>query len=308
MMSRVINDPLGSPLILMDEDGNIVKRYRFDPWGNIEAQWGTEPNHYLFTGKEKDRSGFYYFGARYYNPRLGRWITPDIYLGQPDNLELKDPQTMNPYVYCTNNPLRYIDPNGEWRTYIETNLFSQNYGTVYVYTIGVSGAIGESIISFLPGGSLFSTAHRSQMGDITVSRSDWLWSLAGIASGMAGFGSNTMLQVASKIIGGATTGRTALGVVQVAQEVALDPYILGIFNIVTGIPAEPDGFKMRLGNILREKGKVVENIEYLKEIEKFVKLMIKLGYDFSKLSPEQQSEYREYYEAWQKVVEMYGYP
>ena len=65
---------------------------------------------------------------------------------------------------------------------------------------------------------------------------------------------------------------------------------------------------MRLGNILREKGKVVENIEYLKEIEKFVKLMIKLGYDFSKLSPEQQSEYREYYEAWQKVVEMYGYP
>ena len=35
-----INDPLGSPLILMDEDGNIVKRYRFDSWGNIEVQSG----------------------------------------------------------------------------------------------------------------------------------------------------------------------------------------------------------------------------------------------------------------------------
>ena len=36
-----INDPLGSPLILMDGDGNIVKRYRFDPFGNLEAQWGS---------------------------------------------------------------------------------------------------------------------------------------------------------------------------------------------------------------------------------------------------------------------------
>ena len=65
-------DPLGNPLILMDEDGNIVKRYIFDPFGNLEAQWGTEPNRYLFTGKEKDESGLYYFGTRYYNPRLGR--------------------------------------------------------------------------------------------------------------------------------------------------------------------------------------------------------------------------------------------
>ena len=45
MISKAINDPLGSPLILMDEDGNIVKRYRFDPFGNLEAQMGdrTQP-------------------------------------------------------------------------------------------------------------------------------------------------------------------------------------------------------------------------------------------------------------------------
>jgi len=36
-----MTDPLGSSLILMDEDGNIVKRYRFDPFGNLEAQWGS---------------------------------------------------------------------------------------------------------------------------------------------------------------------------------------------------------------------------------------------------------------------------
>ena len=38
---------------MTDGDGNIVKRYRFDPFGNLEAQWGTESNHYLFTGKER---------------------------------------------------------------------------------------------------------------------------------------------------------------------------------------------------------------------------------------------------------------
>jgi len=60
MISKAINDPLGSPLILIDEDGNIVKRCEFDPFGNLEAQWGTEANHYLFTGKEKDEGGLYY--------------------------------------------------------------------------------------------------------------------------------------------------------------------------------------------------------------------------------------------------------
>jgi len=100
MMSRVINDPLGSPLILMDEDGNIVKRYRFDPFGNLEAQWGTEPNHYLFTGKERDENGLYYFSARYYNPRLGRWLTCDPIADE------------HPYAYCNNNPLKYVDSSG----------------------------------------------------------------------------------------------------------------------------------------------------------------------------------------------------
>ena len=138
-----INDPLGSPLILMDEDGNIVKRYRFDPFGNLEAQWGTEPNRYLFTGKEKDESGLYYFGARYYNPRLGRWITPEprLYSTHPKlALSLKNPQGLNPYVYCFNNPLRYLDIEGKWeleahaRQFVE---FARQYlGIKYKPTYG----------------------------------------------------------------------------------------------------------------------------------------------------------------------------
>jgi RHS repeat-associated protein len=46
-------------------------------------------------------SNIYYFGVRYYSPRIGRWLVPDpIKTG------------FTPYNYCHNNPLQYIDPNG----------------------------------------------------------------------------------------------------------------------------------------------------------------------------------------------------
>ena len=147
MMSRVINDPLSSPLILMDEDGNIVKRYIFDPFGNLEAQWGTEPNHYLFTGKERDENGLYYFGARYYNPRLGRWITPEPLFNDParlGDLKLEEPQSLNPYTYCVNNPFLYLDPTGE--VYVKQAIFA---------SLQIAGGAAGAVLSF---GSIFISA------------------------------------------------------------------------------------------------------------------------------------------------------
>jgi hypothetical protein len=46
------------------------------------------------------------------DPELGRFISLDLELGK-----LSQPQSMNRYVYCANNPLRFTDPTGEW--YIE---------------------------------------------------------------------------------------------------------------------------------------------------------------------------------------------
>jgi len=68
-------------------------------------------NIHIFTGKELDETGLYYFGARYYDKSLGRWIVPDPE-SMPSDLNLRDPQTLNPYVYCRNNPLRLLDPDG----------------------------------------------------------------------------------------------------------------------------------------------------------------------------------------------------
>jgi hypothetical protein len=55
----------------------------------------------------------YYFGARYYDPETGRFITRDTVFG-----DLTDPQSQNRYVYCRNNPQKYTDPDGNVFMYI----------------------------------------------------------------------------------------------------------------------------------------------------------------------------------------------
>jgi RHS repeat-associated protein len=61
----------------------------------------------LFTGQRLDGTGLYYYNARYYDPTIGRFISPDTVIQSPGN-----PQTLNRYSYSLNNPLKYIDPSG----------------------------------------------------------------------------------------------------------------------------------------------------------------------------------------------------
>ena len=66
---------------------------------------------YKYTGKERDvETGYDYFGARYYDARIARWL-------MVDPLAEKYPR-WSPYHYGANNPLRIIDPNGEdWKDF-----------------------------------------------------------------------------------------------------------------------------------------------------------------------------------------------
>ncbi|MBI5225013.1 RHS repeat-associated core domain-containing protein [Candidatus Micrarchaeota archaeon] len=65
-------------------------------------------NDYKYTGKEfDDESGLYYYGARYYDPDLGRFVSADALQGN-----LGDPLSLNRYVYVKNNPVKFVDPNG----------------------------------------------------------------------------------------------------------------------------------------------------------------------------------------------------
>jgi RHS repeat-associated protein len=98
-------DHTGSTRLITSESGSVVTDVSYDPFG--EPILSGEAESYLFTGKEQDASQLYYYGARYYDPHIGRFITRDILPGAPEK-----PQFLNKYSYCLNNPLRYVDPTG----------------------------------------------------------------------------------------------------------------------------------------------------------------------------------------------------
>ncbi len=62
-----------------------------------------------YTDEDQDGTGLYYLRNRYYDPELGRFITADTYRG-----DITDPLSLNRYIYVKNNPLKYIDPSGNF--------------------------------------------------------------------------------------------------------------------------------------------------------------------------------------------------
>jgi RHS repeat-associated protein len=74
--------------------------------GSWQSQ-GTLATDRRFTGQRLDSTGLYYDNARYYDPVIGRFISADTVVQSFSN-----PQTLNRYSYCVNNPLKYTDPSG----------------------------------------------------------------------------------------------------------------------------------------------------------------------------------------------------
>ena len=99
-------DHLGSSYIT-NLDGEVVQHIEYVPFGEVFIEernsiWNTP---YLFNAKEFDEeTGLYYYGARYYDPRLSLWISTDP-------LQEKYPYT-NSYCFTSNNPIRFVDPDG----------------------------------------------------------------------------------------------------------------------------------------------------------------------------------------------------
>jgi RHS repeat-associated protein len=109
-----IGDHLGSTQMLTNGGGWPVSSSQFMPFG-AEITTGTNPNHYKFTGKERDTESLNdYFGARYYGSTMGRFMSPD-WSSNPISIpfaRIDNPQTLNLYSYVANDPLRRFDSNG----------------------------------------------------------------------------------------------------------------------------------------------------------------------------------------------------
>ncbi len=99
---------LGSTHVVTDGAGAKVEEIHYYPYGATYSDTGAVGVTRKYTGQEFDpESGLYYYGARYYDPVLGRFISADGI-----GVRLGNPQSFNRYSYVLNNPLRYTDPTG----------------------------------------------------------------------------------------------------------------------------------------------------------------------------------------------------
>ena len=129
-----VKDHLGSVQAVVDSSGSVVESYQYDAWGNVlEIKDGSGNsivqsaigNCYLWTGREYSfKSKLYFHRTRYYDPSLGRWLSPDS-IGISGG--------MNFYEYCAGDPINNVDPNGQAIGYIVGGVLVA--GTVAAYVI-----------------------------------------------------------------------------------------------------------------------------------------------------------------------------
>ena len=108
-------DHLGSTRLVTDAAGDIFERIDYLPFGEIfrdDVASGPDTDYerhrFKFTGQMYDYlTNLYYYGARYYDPELGRFTQADTIVPRP-----LDGQTFNRYTYAANNPYNFSDPTG----------------------------------------------------------------------------------------------------------------------------------------------------------------------------------------------------
>jgi len=132
------SDHLGSAQTVTNHDGLIHERIEYTPYGELWIDW-KNPNlpgdntPFRFTGKELDQeTGLYYYGARYLDPKTSRWLSSDPAMYQGDYLPsapvddearkrngnlpgqggVYNYVNLHVYHYAANNPIRYVDPDG----------------------------------------------------------------------------------------------------------------------------------------------------------------------------------------------------
>src|SRR5437867_11432485 len=125
----LLTDALGSTVALTDPAEAVQSEYTYEPFGAV-TETGTDTNSFQYTGRENDRTGLYYYRARYYHPERQRFISEDpldisevMLLRQADPTDmdlgrlystlLSRPELLHPSVYVANSPLNYSDPSGE---------------------------------------------------------------------------------------------------------------------------------------------------------------------------------------------------
>jgi RHS repeat-associated protein len=107
-LSYMFADHLGSTSVVANSSGSKTAEVRYKAWGEDRYTSGTVPSGYRYTGQRVEATlGLYFYGARWYDSSLGRFLSADSIVPNPG-----DPQAWDRYAYVDNNPVKFVDPSG----------------------------------------------------------------------------------------------------------------------------------------------------------------------------------------------------
>ena len=197
-----LKDHQGNNRVVVDEEGTVEEVNHYYPFGGVFSSTG-DAQPYKYNGKELDRKGgldWYDYGARMYDAVLGRWHAVDPmsekYYG------------VSPYLYCANNPILLVDPNGMWPTWRGIrNGLNNALNTTLSFTNGAVRAVTDNIL--LGSTSLRETGIYSSVGAYNVGQDvgDVISLFIGGAEVIRGSG-----EVAAGLLGSPETGGVSLAV------------------------------------------------------------------------------------------------
>lgn len=174
--SYFTSDTLGTPRVITNAVGGVKARHDYLPFGeeigrSLPGYFGDNVRQ-KFTSKERDvETGLDYFGARYYSSMLGRFTSPDEFAGGPQEVstrnsadsakqalpyaDITNPQSLNKYQYCLNNPLRYVDLDGhdEFDTALEEGkkridqAVKDGATTIVIFQAGINNSTYEGALA-----------------------------------------------------------------------------------------------------------------------------------------------------------------
>lgn len=212
---------LGSSALELDENAAIISYEEYYPFGGTSYQAGrssteVSQKRYRYTGKERDEeTGFYYYGARYYAPWLGRWISCDP-AGLVDG--------SNSYRYVKNSPINTTDPTGMWEmpSWRTVAVVAAVVVVGTVVTVATAGAAGPLVVGAVASVGLTGTAATVATG---VAVGAVAGAVGGAAAGAAG--EATRQTVNSRALGLGNEEFSGGKIVSAAGEGAVSGAVIG---------------------------------------------------------------------------------
>ena len=120
-------DHLGSTAVVTRSDGQVIQRVVYKPYGAMQSATGSDYAKRLgfyFTGQRYEAAvGIYDYGARFYDPAIGRFLQADTVVSEPYT-----PQSLNRYSYTLNSPVSWADPSGHTPIYFGSDYYEGGDG------------------------------------------------------------------------------------------------------------------------------------------------------------------------------------